>query len=90
MKFLIFVLNCEHYHKEPDNSLLIDDENKTLKTFYYFYFICMSVLPLCVYVTMGMKCLQRSKEDIGSPGTSFCHVGAGNLTSSSPATINTV
>lgn len=33
MKFLIFVLNCEYYHKEPDNSLLIDDENKTLKTF---------------------------------------------------------
>lgn len=32
MKFLFF-LNCEHYHKEPDNSLLIDDENKTLKTF---------------------------------------------------------
>lgn len=36
------------------------------------YFICVSVLPTCMYVYkyhMFGWCLQRSKEDVDSPGT---------------------
>lgn len=36
------------------------------------YFICVSVLPACMYMYkyhMFGWCLQRSKEDVESPGT---------------------
>lgn len=55
---------------------------KCLKIFYYFYSMCMSVLPVCMKCTCVVQCPQRPEDNTDPLELEFqmivrCHVSAG-------------